>query len=42
MWVAEQRGLSAGDAGLAAFGEELVTAYDRTFPRSVRTVEVLP
>ena len=42
MWVAEQRGLSAGDAGLAAFGKELVTAYDRTFPRSVRTVDVLP
>jgi TatD DNase family protein len=42
MWVAEQRGLSAGDAGLAAFGEELVLAYDRTFPRSDRTAEALP
>ncbi len=40
-WVAEQRGLRAGDAGLAAFGEELVTAYDRSFPRSERTVEAL-
>jgi TatD DNase family protein len=42
MWVAEQRGLAAGDAGLAAFCEGLVTAYDRTFQRSDRIVEALP
>lgn len=36
MWVAEQRGLGTGDAGLAALGESLVTAYERIFPRSDR------
>jgi TatD DNase family protein len=31
-WVAERRG--AGEAGLEAFGEALVAAYDATFPRT--------
>ncbi len=35
-WVVDRRGLAAGDAGLVAFGEGLVAAYERTFRRQDR------